>query len=78
MSIKKYERVAGVVTHGETFNKLNETLIECEELCAVLAHLHATEDSPKDRLLATGWRGVSQLMYRIRAQVIKLAQGRMQ
>lgn len=73
----KYERTAGVVTRGETFAKLNETLIEAEELCAVMAHLHATEDADKDKLLATGWRAVSQLLYRMRAQVIKLAQGKM-
>ena len=76
--MKKYERIAGIVTHGETFAKLNETLIEAEELCAVLGHLHQTEDTPKDRLLATGWRGISQLLYRMRAQVIKLAQGKLQ
>lgn len=76
--MKKYERVAGYITHGETFSKLNETLIEAEELSSVLAHLHQTEDTDKDRLLATGWRGISQLLYRMRAQVIKLAQGKLQ
>ena len=75
--MNKYERTAGVVTRGETFAKLNETLIEAEELCSVMAHLHATEDTDKDKLLATGWRAVSQLLYRMRAQIIKLAQGRM-
>jgi hypothetical protein len=76
--MKHYERVAGVMTKGETFSKLNETLIEAEELMAMMGHLHATEDGHKDELLAAGWRGMSQLMYRVRVQMIKLAKGTLQ
>jgi len=76
--MKKYERVAGVVTKGETFAKLNETMIEVEELCSVMGHLLATEDGHNDKLLATGWRGIAELMHRARAQMVKLASGRLQ
>lgn len=76
---KKYERVAGRMTRDETYSKLNECLIECEELAAMMAHLHAAEDdvSPRAQLLATGWRGISQMMHLVRDQVIKLATGKL-
>jgi hypothetical protein len=76
--MRKYERVAGIMTRGETFAKLNEILIEAEELMAMMGHLHMTEDSHRDEQLASGWRGMSQLTYRMRAQMIKLAKGQMQ
>lgn len=76
--MRKYERVAGVMTRGETYAKLNETLIEAEELCAVMAHLHNTEDGQRDKLLATGWRGVSQLLARMRHQVTQMAMNKLQ
>ena len=76
--MKKYERVAGVVTRGETFAQLNEKLIECEELCAVMGHLHMTEDTPADRLLAKGWRGMSEMFHNVRVQVVHLAKGKLQ
>lgn len=76
--MRKYERVAGIMTRGETFAKLNESMIEIEELTAMMGHLHATEDGHRDELLASGWRAMSQLIYRMRAQMIKLAKGQMQ
>lgn len=76
--MKHYERVAGVVTRGETYAKLNETLIEAEELCSVMAHLHNTEDTHADRLLATGWLGIAQLLHRMRFQVTAMAMNKLQ
>ena len=64
-------------TIGEIFTLLNETLIECEELCAVIGHLHMTEDDKADATLASGWRGISQLLYRARIQIIKFSQGKL-
>lgn len=76
--MKKYERTAGAVTREETYRKLCEELIEVEELCAVMAHLHAAEsDTAKAQLLATGWRGMSQMIHLIRDQVSKLAAGKL-
>ena len=76
--MKKYERVAGTVTRGETFAKLNEELIECEELCAVMAHLHNTEDAPGDRGMAQGWRALSEMFHNTRIQIVRLAKGNRQ
>lgn len=76
--MKKYERTAGTVTREETYRKLCEELIEVEELCAVMAHLHAAEsDTSKAQLLATGWRGMSQMIHLVRDQVSKLAAGKL-
>jgi hypothetical protein len=76
--MKKYERTAGTVTREETYRKLCEELIEVEELCAVMAHLHAAEsNTSRGQLLATGWRGMSQMIHLIRDQVAKLAAGKL-
>jgi hypothetical protein len=76
--LKKYERIAGTVTREETYRKLCEELIEVEELCAVMAHLHAAEsDTSRAQLLAIGWRGMSQMIHLIRDQVSKLAAGKL-
>jgi hypothetical protein len=76
--MKKYETIRGQVTRGETFAKLNECLIECQELAAVMAHLHNTEDGRKDRLVAQGWLGIAELLKRMQTQVIKLAMSKLQ
>jgi hypothetical protein len=75
--MKKYERTAGVVTRGETYAKLNETLIEVEELCSLMAHLHNTEGNESDRLHAQGWLAMAELFHRSRSQVTKLAARRL-
>jgi hypothetical protein len=76
--MRKYERTAGTVTRDETYRKLCEELIEVEELCAVMSHLHAAEDATsRGQLLATGWRGMSQMIHLIRDQVSKLAAGKL-
>ena len=76
--MKHYETVGGQVTRGETLAKLNETLIEAEELAALLSHLHNTENNDADKLMAKGWLGVSGLMRKVRFQVIELAKGKLQ
>jgi hypothetical protein len=76
--MKKYERVAGVMTREETYRKLCEELVEVEELCAMMAHLHAAEsDTGRGQLLATGWRAMSQMIHLTRDQVSKLAAGKL-
>lgn len=76
--MRHYETVAGVVTRGETLSKLLHDIKEAEDLCYVLAHLHNTEDSDTDRLLATGWRGIGQLFDMMHHKVTQLGMRRMQ
>ncbi len=66
---------AGQATRSETYTKLLHHLIECQELCAVMGHLHRTEDGKKDELLAHGWLGMSELFKRMQSQVTDLAMG---
>jgi hypothetical protein len=71
--MKHYETTAGYVTRGDTFAQINEKLIELQELCAVMAHLHNLQDNTMDTLLARGWLGMSELYKRTQQQVIQLA-----
>jgi len=76
--MKKYERFAGYATRDETYRKLTESLIEVEELCALMGHIIVAEDSTqRGQVLATGWRGMSQMIHLMRDQVIKLAAGKL-
>lgn len=74
----KYETIGGVVTRGECYAKLIDLLDQVMDQCAVMAHLHNTEGSDSDKLLAKGWLGMVELMSRIRHQMTQLAQGRLQ
>ena len=72
------ETVGSQATRGETFANLLHHLDEARECCAVMAHLHNTEDSGVDALLAKCWLGIAELLLKMRAQVTKLAMKRMQ
>jgi hypothetical protein len=76
--MRKYETVGGTVTRSETLSKLLELLREAEDCCYVIAHLHRTEHSKREELLATGWRGIGEMLALVRSQVIKIAKGRLQ
>lgn len=67
-----------IPTRGETYAQLTEHLRKAQEACAMMAHLHNTEDNKVDRLLARGWLGMEELMKRIVHQVVELAKGRLQ
>ncbi len=69
--------IGGVATRSESYTKLLHHLIECQELCAVMAHLHNTEDNNMDKLLAKGWLGMSELFKRMQHQVTELAMGKL-
>ncbi len=69
--------IGGVATRSETYTKLLHHLIECQEMCAVMAHLHNTEDNKMDQLLAKGWLGMSELFKRMQHQVTELATGKL-
>lgn len=70
--------IGGVVTRGEVFSKLLHHLDETQDMCATMAHLHRTEDTEQDRLLAHGWLGMAELIKRMRFQIVELAKRRMQ
>ena len=74
----KYETSAGYVTKADAFAKLQHHLSEAQDQCYVIAHLLRTEDSTKDELLATGWRGIGQLLHRVADQILKLGMGKLQ
>ena len=68
----------GTATRGETYAKLMYHLTECQELAAVMSHLHNTETSPKDRALASGWLTVSEMFKRMSSKLTSLAAGSLQ
>lgn len=78
MTRAKFETFAGSPTRGLTYSQLCEKLIEVQELMLMMGHLHQTEDTDHDRWLAHGWRGMAELMERIRTQVIQLAASKLQ
>jgi aromatic ring-cleaving dioxygenase len=76
--MSKYSTTAGVPTRGDAFAKLIHHLQEAADQAAVLSHLHNTEDSQIDRLVAKGWLGVHELILRMIAQITKLAMNKFQ
>ena len=74
----RYETTAGHITKSDTFAQLNEHLIRCQELCALMAHLLATEDTQMDHLLSKGWLGMSEMFKMTQHKVIEMAKGKLQ
>ena len=74
--MNKYSTIGGTVTRGEAFSKLLWHLREAADQAAVLSHLHNTEDSQMDKLIAKGWLGIHELILRMVAQIIKLAKNK--
>lgn len=70
--------IGGVATTGETFTKLLHHIREAQELCAVMGHLLNTEDNHMDRLLATGWLGMSELFGNVAKKVTQMAMRKLQ
>lgn len=66
-----------VPTRGEAYAKLMEHLRSAQDQAAVLAHLHNTEGSDKDKALARNWLMISELFKRVQGQVTELAMGRL-
>lgn len=69
---------AGIATRGETYSKFMHHLGECQELAAVMAHLHNTETTHKDIAMARGWLTVSEMFKQMRGKIISLASGNLQ
>src|SRR5882757_10669418 len=66
LMVTNFSTKGGLVTRSETFIKLLHHLDEARDCAAVIAHLHKTEDSDKDRVLAMGWLAVAELLKRMR------------
>lgn len=66
--------IGGVATKGEAFTKLLYHLDEARDMAAVISHLHNTEDSEMDKLLARGWIGIAELLKMQREHIVKMAQ----
>jgi hypothetical protein len=71
--MSKYSTIAGTVTKSEAFSKLIHHLNEAADQAAIISHLHNTEDSAMDKLLAKGWLGVHEMLLRARTQITKAA-----
>ena len=69
----KYSTVGGVFTRDEAFAQLIHYLSEAADFAAMLSHLHNTETSQMDTLIAKGWLGVHQLLLLTRDKIIELA-----
>lgn len=76
--MSKYETLGGHVTRNETYSKIIFLLDELRDQCLIMGHLHKTEDSNMDRLLAKGWYGIEEMLRMFRAQIVELAQGKLQ
>ena len=73
----RWETHAGLPTHSLIYSQLLEKLIECQELCAMKAHLHNTEGNDMDKTLAKGWLGMTELMKRMQYQITELAKNKL-
>lgn len=76
--MSKYSTFGGVPTRGEAYAKLMHHLREAADQAAVLSHLHNTEDSHMDKLVARGWLGIHELLMRMIAQITKMAAAKFQ
>lgn len=65
--------LGGTPSRGILYSRILERLRELQEDCIMMGHLHQTEGTPQDRLLATGWLGIGELLQRLTTQVTKLA-----
>lgn len=73
-----FSTIGGVATKDEAYRKLMHHLSEAENNANVIGHLHRTEDSNMDKLLAKGWYGVGEMLHNAREQIRRLAMSRMQ
>lgn len=76
--MSKYSTTGGVPTRSEAYTKLIWHLREAADQAAVLSHLHNTEDTQLEKLVAKGWLGIHELLLRLVAQITKLAANKFQ
>jgi hypothetical protein len=73
-----FSTIGGIATKDEAYRKLMHHLEEAQNQALVIGHLHNTEDSKMDKLLAKGWYGVGEMLQMTREQIRQLAMKRMQ
>ncbi len=78
MTQSPYSTIGGIPTKDEAYRLLMHHLSEAQNQALVIGHLHKTEDSHLDDLLAKGWYGVGEMLAMAREQIRQLAMGRMQ
>lgn len=66
-----------IPSRGEVFSRAADSLDELISSCAMMAHLHNTEGSDKDKKLAVGWLMMSEMFKKVRHKVVLLGQGRL-
>jgi len=76
--MSKYSTFGGIPTRGEAYSKLMFHLREAADQAAVLSHLHNTEDTQMEKLMAKGWLGIHELIMRMIAQITKLCASKFQ
>lgn len=75
---RTYSTVGGTVTKDEAYRKMMWHLEEAQNQALVLSHLHNTEDSAMDKLIAKGWAGVGEMLAMVRVQITEIAMRRAQ
>jgi hypothetical protein len=75
--VTNFSTKGGVVTRSDTYVKLLYHLDEARDCAAVIAHLHKTEDTDKDQVMAMGWLAVAELFKRTKEKVTDLAMGKL-
>ncbi len=70
--------IGGQVSRSEVYLKLLDHIREAQDCAALLSHLHNTEDSQMDKVLAKGWLGMSEMFKLTAYQVTQLAKNKMQ
>jgi hypothetical protein len=73
-----FSTIGGIATKDEAYRKLMHHLEEAQNQALVIGHLHNTEDSAMDKLMAKGWYGVGEMLQMTREQIRQLAMKRMQ
>lgn len=64
-------------SRSEVFTKLTDLIDQLISQTAIMAHLHRTEDSDKDKKLAVGWLMMSEMFKKVRHKIVLLGQGRL-
>ena len=72
-----YQTSSGLPTRGLVFAELIEAMRQVETCCALLAHIHQTEASAKDKVLAMAWLSIAELMRKLVIKVTALGQGQL-
>lgn len=78
MTESKYSTFAGIPTRAESYSKLKHHLSEARDQAQVISHLHNTEDSEKDKLIAKAWNLVAIQLKRFEEQVTLLMMNKLQ